>query len=66
MPGLRHGEQSLDAGLIQGGSARILKISQQGRGLLWRQEKQRAIQKYIPLPHLALQGLQLLLKRIGR
>ena len=66
MPGLRHGEQSLDAGLIKGGSAGILQISQHGRGLLWRQGKQRAIQKHIPLPHLALQSLQLLLKRIGR
>ena len=66
MPGLLHGEQSLDAGLIMGDSAGILQISQQGHGLLWRQGKQRAIQKHIPRPLLALQGLQLLLKRVGR
>ena len=53
MPGLRHGEQSLDAGLILGDSAGILQISQQSRCLLWRQGKQRAIQKHIPRPLLA-------------
>ena len=53
MPGLRYGEQSLDAGLILGDSAGILHISQQGRCLLWRQGKQRAIHKHIPRPRLA-------------
>ena len=53
MPGLRHGEQSLNAGLILGGSAGILQIRQQGRGLLWRQGKQRAIEEHILRPLLA-------------
>ena len=66
MPGLRHREQTLDAGLILGDSAGIVHISQQDRCLLWRQGEQRAIQKHIPRPLLALRGLQLLLKRIGR
>ena len=53
MPGLRQVEQTLDAGLILGGSAGIPQIRQQGFGLLRREGEQRAIQEQIPRPLLA-------------
>jgi hypothetical protein len=53
MPGLGHGEQALDAGLILGGSAGILQIRQQDHGLLRCQGKKGAIEQHIPRPLLA-------------
>jgi hypothetical protein len=57
MPGQRKVEQALDAGLILGGSAGILQISQQGRGLPWRQGEQCAIQEHIARPFLQLRRM---------